>query len=166
MNQNITRTDLVDYPNSHYMKDSIGQNYPARSLHPDDTVHLVFVTPHNFMWGMYMRRQQASDLIRDWYEVRDRVMKGEAKEEWITWLKKGTFAMNERSVEEGKTFAAWAIGMEHVIAMYIREFDIPPGEVSLEDLQKKYYQKITEAMDQHVKDMKQGDEWRGEDEPE
>ena len=127
-------------------------------LKDDDIVDLIFITPHNFLYVLGITRKKASDEIRCWYKMRNAVMNGAtSKEESLKWLTKGTFATNY--IGEGETsYANWAIGMEHVLGMYVRERDT----VQQQELEARTM--VAKAMEKMSKDLGQGEQWKGDDE--
>ena len=118
-----------------------------------DAVDLVFVTPHNFLYAFFLNRQEASDIIRGWYNIRERIKKNEANDDEVAWLAKGTFASNYQLLDGD--YAHVAIGWEHVIGMYIREIDD-------RDLQRR----AVKLMEKQIEQMEEGENWKEPDEEE
>ncbi len=136
-----------------------GTFFRGDNMKGEDKVDLVFVTPHNFMWARGMLREDASDLIRNWYHLRDLVFKGEATEEQKRWLTHGTFAINDLTKNRGEDFANWAVGWEHVIGMYIRE---PEQAVNLTEAQRQYFETMSKVAKKYGEEMGKGEDWKGE----
>ena len=121
-----------------------------------DNVHLVFVTHHEHLWAYNLTRKMASQIMRDWWNARERVRtKAEGWEGLRDWLERGTFALN-RNPEGKPDYADMVVGWEHVIGMYI--YDI---EQSTQERIAASQEKLVKMME---KQSKQGDEWKGEGE--
>ena len=122
-------------------------------MRADDLVDLVFITPSNHLYVNCIPRRQASKLIRDWFNAREKVRVNEADAaDCADWLHKATFALNA-SGDDGADFALWAIGWESVLGMYTRE----RKDLSTQERAVKVMEKMATIAE---KEMKRGDEWR------
>lgn len=108
-----------------------------------DQVLLTVVTAHSY-FTISMERRRASDAIREWYEHRANV--SSQKEGWELSdraLKYGTL-----NVVADAKFYTHAIGLEHVIGIYIQE--IAP---TTQD-------RLVTALEKSVRDSSGGEEWK------
>lgn len=91
----------------------------------EDLVDLIFVTHHNHVFFSRITRQQASDNIAGWFDMRELVRKkGEGWEDAERFLKQGTFASNSpygKIKKKEKAFSRVAVGWEFVQGMYVQE---------------------------------------------
>lgn len=114
----------------------------------DDKVHLFFVTEANHLCASYMKRSVASDIIANWYKMREyiRIEDPDNAAGALNFLTYGTFAYNVNG------FSNWTIGWEHVHGMYIREIEQTPQERAAAAAEK-----LAEAMSSS---LSEGEDWK------
>lgn len=144
----------------------------------NDPVELMFVLNYWYAPSCPMTRQTASDFIREWWQWRERC----AKMRWFrrAWLRlRGlfqTWTLAHNYPDETnptQTYALFAVDMQSVRAMYIRE--VTPsiqertmlaqemiakamaGNTNYEERVVRAHEKIAEAVE---RETKVGDEWK------
>lgn len=108
-----------------------------------DQVILTVITARNY-FTIRMERRRASDTVREWYE--HRVAVSSMKDGWEAsdrTLRHGTLNI----VADGQLYTH-AIGLEHVIGMYIQEIAPTPQE------------RLVTALEKSVGDASGGEEWK------
>ncbi len=119
---------------------------------PEDLVSLVFVTKTNFVWAYNLRRGEASDIMRNWYEGRECWNRlGWFRRLWwrlrFLGTNDGTFATNYSYTpgDLANTFAGAVVGWEHVVGMYLSENT--SSNQKLADAQMKIANAMEKQMD-------------------
>lgn len=135
---------------------------PVGTYGPDDPVEIVFVLNQNsVVFGYQVTRKEASDFVRDWYSRREAVRKKEEGwEDKEKSLRGGTFALNYGD------FAMWAVSLENIQGIYIRERDFfAPNKAQVDAINKlaEVSQRYNELVERGMKDAGRGEEWRGGD---
>lgn len=127
----------------------------------DDLVDFVIVTRQSNFLAVTMTRQQASDSIKGWYEVREYIRnKSWWKLLWSYvrtfpfWLRPLTFVLNMQ-LSKDESYGYWAVDPRFIIGMYVRERGQDPYSKLAEAQQK-----IAQAMMGEVKDLREGEEWK------